>query len=136
MSVLRPISPTKCGMTAPGFISCTSVERWLSATQAVPKPSRSASSTCSKKFSNMTRSFGMYPCTSVWQIEKKMSNSMRGKVGEMRKAFNLTLFLLLAACAVAIPKNEYGLRVVPDRRTYKRLPPTDPDKRLVDLDGD
>jgi hypothetical protein len=46
-------------MTAPGFVFWISVERWLSATQAVPKPSSSASSTCSKKFSNITRSLGM-----------------------------------------------------------------------------
>ena len=37
----------------------TSVERWLSATQAVPKPRESATLTWSKKFWNMTRSFGM-----------------------------------------------------------------------------
>src|SRR5258705_404140 len=35
MSVLSPISPTKWGMTAPGFVFWTSAERCLSATQAV-----------------------------------------------------------------------------------------------------
>ena len=58
MSVFSPISPTKCGMTAPGLVFCTSVERWLSATHAVPNPSRSASSICSKKFANIVRSSG------------------------------------------------------------------------------
>src|SRR5581483_7667489 len=76
MSVLRPISPVKCGITAPGFVFCTSVDKCDSATQAVPNPSSSASSTCSKKFSSITRSDGRYPCTSVWQMEKKMSYSM------------------------------------------------------------
>jgi len=52
----------------------------------------------------------------------------------MGKAFNLAIVLLLAACTAAIPKNEYGLRVVPDLRTYERLAAHDPDQRLVDLE--
>src|SRR5213075_2844880 len=42
-------------------------------------------------------------------------------------------FALLAACSVAIPSNEYGLRVVPDVATYARLAAHDPDKRLVEV---
>ena len=41
--------------------------------------------------------------------------------------------VLLAACSIAIPPNEYGLRVVPDLATYERLAAHDPDKRLVDV---
>jgi D-alanyl-D-alanine dipeptidase len=40
---------------------------------------------------------------------------------------------LLAACSVAIPANEYGLRVVPDLATYERLAARDSDKRLVEV---
>jgi D-alanyl-D-alanine dipeptidase len=40
-------------------------------------------------------------------------------------------FALFTACSVAIPPNEYGLHVVPDRATYERLAAQDTDKRLV-----
>jgi D-alanyl-D-alanine dipeptidase len=42
-------------------------------------------------------------------------------------------FALLAACSIAIPANEYGLRVVPDLATYKRLAARNPDERLVEV---
>jgi D-alanyl-D-alanine dipeptidase len=42
--------------------------------------------------------------------------------------------LVLTACAVAVPQNQYGLRVVPDLQTYERLAARDPEKRLVRLD--
>ena len=50
----------------------------------------------------------------------------------LRRAIPL---LLLAACATAptIPKNKYGLEVVSDAATYKRLVRLDPDKELVDV---
>lgn len=53
----------------------------------------------------------------------------------MKRASNLALLFLLAACATApsIPLNRYGLAVVPDVATYERLAAADPDKRLVDL---
>jgi D-alanyl-D-alanine dipeptidase len=41
--------------------------------------------------------------------------------------------LLLFACTAAIPANEYGLRVVPDRATYARLAAKDAEQRLVDV---
>src|SRR5258708_21621688 len=41
--------------------------------------------------------------------------------------------VLLAACSIAIPPNEYGLRVVPDLATYERLAARGPDKRLVEV---
>jgi zinc D-Ala-D-Ala dipeptidase len=47
-----------------------------------------------------------------------------------RRAF---LALLFVACSVAIPPNEYGLRVVPDRATYERLMAREPAKRLVEV---
>ena len=47
----------------------------------------------------------------------------------------VALFLLLAACASAIPPNRYGLRVVPDLATYERLARANPDKRLIDLES-
>jgi len=50
----------------------------------------------------------------------------------MKRAINLAALFLLAACAV-IPKNQYGLIVVPDAATYERMARRDPDKRLVDL---
>jgi D-alanyl-D-alanine dipeptidase len=43
------------------------------------------------------------------------------------------LVLLFAACTVAIPANEYGLRVVPDRTTYERLAGRDLEQRLVEV---
>jgi D-alanyl-D-alanine dipeptidase len=42
-------------------------------------------------------------------------------------------FALLAACSIAIPSNEYGLRVVPDLATYERLAARNPDERLVEV---
>jgi zinc D-Ala-D-Ala dipeptidase len=54
----------------------------------------------------------------------------------MRIRRSALLVILLAACAaatVAIPKNRYGLEVVPDLGTYQRLVHSDPDKQLVDL---
>lgn len=49
----------------------------------------------------------------------------------LRRAIPL---LLLVACATApsIPQNKYGLEVVGDVATYKRLVRLDPDKELVD----
>jgi D-alanyl-D-alanine dipeptidase len=59
----------------------------------------------------------------------------------MRTAARLALLLVVAcslACASAtgpvdIPKNRYGLRVVPDLATYRAVVARDPEKRLVDL---
>lgn len=53
----------------------------------------------------------------------------------MRKRINFAVLFLAAACASApvIPKNRYGLEVVPDRATYERLAAADPAKRLVDV---
>lgn len=53
----------------------------------------------------------------------------------MRRRFNALLILCLAACATApqVPRNKYGLEVVPDLATYKRLVRIDPAKELVDL---
>jgi D-alanyl-D-alanine dipeptidase len=54
----------------------------------------------------------------------------------MKGTFNLAaLGFLFFACATApsIPKNRYGLEVVPDLATYERIVRTDPEKRLVDL---
>jgi D-alanyl-D-alanine dipeptidase len=45
----------------------------------------------------------------------------------------LALLLFAACSSTAIPPNEYGLRVVPDRATYERLAAHDADKRLVDV---
>lgn len=55
----------------------------------------------------------------------------------MKRAFNLALLALLAACATAprIPANRYGLKVVPDAATYERLAQLQPAKRLVDLEA-
>ncbi|HJQ37606.1 MAG TPA: M15 family metallopeptidase [Thermoanaerobaculia bacterium] len=50
----------------------------------------------------------------------------------MRK---LALLLLVVACTTAIPANRYGLRVVPDLRTFERLVREDPSKRLVNVRG-
>ena len=49
------------------------------------------------------------------------------------KRFATLLLALSAACSVAIPTNEYGLHVVPDRATYERLAARHPDQRLVDV---
>ena len=43
------------------------------------------------------------------------------------------LILLACATAPAIPKNQYGLEVVRDLRTYQRLVALDPDKQLVNV---
>ena len=55
----------------------------------------------------------------------------------MKRSFNLVALAFLLACATApsIPKNRYGLEVVPDIRTYERLARIDPEKRLVDLEA-
>lgn len=50
----------------------------------------------------------------------------------MKRAINLAALFLLVACA-GLPKNQYGLIVVPDAAAYERLARRDPDKRLVDL---
>ena len=53
----------------------------------------------------------------------------------MKRRINLIAFALLLACATtSIPKNRYGLAVVPDFATYERLANADPDKRLVDVE--
>jgi len=53
----------------------------------------------------------------------------------MRNRINFAVLLLALACATApaIPKNRYGLEVVPDYATYARLAAANPDKRLVDV---
>jgi len=53
----------------------------------------------------------------------------------MRNRINLAVLFLAVACATtpAIPKNRYGLEVVPDYATYARLAAANPDKRLVDV---
>jgi D-alanyl-D-alanine dipeptidase len=54
----------------------------------------------------------------------------------MRNRRSALLLVLLAGCTaatVAVPKNRYGLEVVPDVVTYRRLASADPDKQLVDI---
>jgi zinc D-Ala-D-Ala dipeptidase len=53
----------------------------------------------------------------------------------MRRWINFLALLLVVACATvpAIPPNRYGLRVVPDLKTYEALARQNPEKRLVDL---
>jgi zinc D-Ala-D-Ala dipeptidase len=54
----------------------------------------------------------------------------------MRNRRSALLLVLLAGCTaatIAIPKNRYGLEVVPDVVTYRRLAGADPDKQLVDI---
>jgi len=50
-----------------------------------------------------------------------------------RSATAALLLLLLVACAPHVPLNRYGLRVVPDVRTYEQLARVRPETRLVDL---
>ncbi len=67
--------------------------------------------------------------------ERETSAFYRSQLAATRSpvlAFTVA-FALLAACSVAIPANEYGLRVVPDRATYERLAARDPGKRLVEV---
>ncbi len=55
----------------------------------------------------------------------------------MKRAINLAAFFLLLSCASAtidVPRNRYGLRVVPDAATYQRIARADAAKRLVDLE--
>lgn len=52
------------------------------------------------------------------------------RVARISRIF-LPAALLVVACTTAIPTNEYGLRVVPDRATYERLAARDAEKRLV-----
>ena len=52
----------------------------------------------------------------------------------MKRRFNIIAIALLVACATTpIPRNRYGLEIVPDYATYERLARRDPDKRLVDV---
>jgi D-alanyl-D-alanine dipeptidase len=54
----------------------------------------------------------------------------------MRNRSSLFFLVVLAACTSAslpIPKNQYGLEIVPDVATYRRLVRTDPEKELVDI---
>ncbi len=53
----------------------------------------------------------------------------------MRTGRSIVALLLLAACASApqIPKNRYGLEVVPDLATHRRLVATRPELALVEL---
>lgn len=53
----------------------------------------------------------------------------------MRRWINFLALLVVVACATvpAIPPNRYGLRVVPDLKTYEALARQNPEKRLVDL---
>ena len=46
----------------------------------------------------------------------------------------LGMTAVLLACAVTVPPNRYGLRVVPDHATYQRLVRADANTRLVALD--
>jgi D-alanyl-D-alanine dipeptidase len=52
----------------------------------------------------------------------------------MRKN-TIVVLLLVYACTTAprIPKNRYGLEVIGDVATYRRLSQSDPDKQLVDV---
>lgn len=50
----------------------------------------------------------------------------------MKRAINLAALFFVAACAT-VPLNQYGLHVVPDVSTYRKLVQADADKRLVDL---
>jgi D-alanyl-D-alanine dipeptidase len=50
-----------------------------------------------------------------------------------RRASLLALLLLACATAPVVAPNRYGLRVVPDAATYRRLVERHPDSRLVDL---
>ena len=53
----------------------------------------------------------------------------------MKHRFNSIVIALLLACATTpIPRNQYGLEVVPDYATYERLARRDPDKRLTDVE--
>ena len=53
----------------------------------------------------------------------------------MKRCINLIAVALLLACATtSIPKNQYGLEVVPDLATYQRIASADPDKQLVDVE--
>jgi len=45
-----------------------------------------------------------------------------------------TILVLACATAPAIPRNQYGLEVVRDLRTYQRLVALDPEKRLVNVE--
>jgi zinc D-Ala-D-Ala dipeptidase len=51
----------------------------------------------------------------------------------LRRAIPLLLLVVACATAPSIPKNKYGLEVVSDVATYKRLVRLDPDKELVDV---
>ena len=51
----------------------------------------------------------------------------------MKRASNFIALIVFLGCAVRVPVNSYGLRVVPDLRTYERLAAADPSTRLVDL---
>lgn len=54
----------------------------------------------------------------------------------MKRAINLAAIFIIAACASTpppVPRNRYGLPVVPDVATYERLAKAEPEKRLVDL---
>jgi D-alanyl-D-alanine dipeptidase len=54
----------------------------------------------------------------------------------MKRAINLVALLLVLGCASStdVPLNQYGLRVVPDIATYRRLVAANPDTQLVDLE--
>jgi D-alanyl-D-alanine dipeptidase len=66
-----------------------------------------------------------------------MSSSMEADtLGDMKRAINFGLLLVLFACTTAkpsIPRNEYGLAVVPDRAVYEQLVRADRENELVDL---
>ena len=51
----------------------------------------------------------------------------------MKRAINFIALVFALACAPSVPLNTYGLRVVPDVRTYERLARANPETRLVDL---
>jgi D-alanyl-D-alanine dipeptidase len=53
----------------------------------------------------------------------------------MRRRFNAIVLIVAIGCATAprLPRNQYGLEVVPDLTTYERLVHIDPGKKLVDV---
>ena len=57
-----------------------------------------------------------------------------GDTVAVKSALRLAALLFVAACAAHVPVNRYGLQVVPDTATYRRLAEARPDTRLVDVE--